>query len=397
MRNGVAGPAVMTRRVAVALAACLAATVPIAAAHEIGTTTVTIELHEASAAGARTYTATIVTDMQALVEKLDASHGEPDRALATGDVAERLNAQAPAFLERVTLAFNGGAVQPAIAFTVRSAGRALVRPPPLTTELMAIDSGLTPLVATIRLTGVVPAGATSLTWAYGWTFASYAVSVVQPAHAPPDTQWVEGGSTSAPFEIGMPAATTDDAWSGRVSIARQYFWLGLTHIVPKGLDHVLFVVGLFLLGRGWRSVLWQISAFTLAHSITLALTLYGMMGAPPAIVEPLIAISIAYIAVENLVRAELKPWRVVLVFAFGLLHGMGFAGVLTELGLPRGAFVTALVTFNAGVEAGQLIVIATAFALVGWYRAHASYRRHVVVPASVAIAVTAVYWTMERL
>ena len=166
--------------------------------------------------------------------------------------------------------------------------------------------------------------------------------------------------------------------------------------MPNGLDHVLFVLGLFLLNTLWRSVLWQVSAFTIAHSITLALGMYGVIGAPPSIVEPLIALSIAYVAVENLVRSELTPWRVALVFAFGLLHGMGFAGVLTELGLPRGEFVTALVAFNVGVESGQLLVIAAAFALVGWHQAQPSYRRRVALPASLAIACVAAYWTIER-
>lgn len=124
--------------------------------------------------------------------------------------------------------------------------------------------------------------------------------------------------------------------------------------------------------------------------------MYGLIGAPATIVEPLIALSIIYVAVENLMRSELTPWRVGLVFAFGLLHGMGFAGVLTELGLPRAEFMTALVAFNVGVEAGQLVVVATAFALVGWYRVHPSYRRRVAVPASLAIACVAVYWTIER-
>jgi len=95
-------------------------------------------------------------------------------------------------------------------------------------------------------------------------------------------------------------------------------------------------------------------------------------------------------------RSELKPWRVVIIFAFGLLHGMGFAGVLTELGLPRREFVTALVGFSAGVESGQLLVIAAAFALVGWHQARSSYRRRVVLPASLAIACVAAYWTIER-
>ena len=118
----------------------------------------------------------------------------------------------------------------------------------------------------------------------------------------------------------------------------------------------------------------------------------------PKIVEPLIAVSIAYVAIENMFVSELKPWRVALVFAFGLLHGMGFAGALKELGLPRSEFVTALVTFNVGVEAGQLAVITAAFLLVGWYCGQRQwYRRLVVVPASALIACAAVYWTFERL
>ena len=176
----------------------------------------------------------------------------------------------------------------------------------------------------------------------------------------------------------------------------RYLTLGFTHIVPHGLDHMLFVVGIFLFSRQLRTVLWQVSAFTLAHSLTLGLSIYGLLSVPSSIVEPLIAISIAYIAIENLVLTELKPWRIGLVFAFGLLHGMGFAGALQELGLPRSEFLTALVTFNVGVEAGQLAVIGAAFLLVGWQCHREWYRGRVVVPASVLIGCTAVYWTVER-
>src|SRR5262249_17458660 len=146
-----------------------------------------------------------------------------------------------------------------------------------------------------------------------------------------------------------------------------YLELGYTHILPKGLDHVLFVLGIFLLSGRARTVLAQVSAFTIAHSITLGLSMYGVITASPRIVEPMIAISIAYFAVENIFLSDLKPWRIGLVFGFGLLHGMGFAGALKDLGLPRSEFLTALVTFNVGVEAGQLSVIAIAFLLVGWY------------------------------
>ena len=132
-------------------------------------------------------------------------------------------------------------------------------------------------------------------------------------------------------------------------------------------------------------MLLQVSTFTLAHSITLGLTIYGVVSLPARVVEPMIALSIAYVAIENLVTAELKSWRVALVFAFGLLHGMGFAGVLRDLGLPRAQFLTALLTFNLGVEAGQLTVIALAFAAVAYWRANRpAYRRFIVQPVSLA-------------
>lgn len=184
----------------------------------------------------------------------------------------------------------------------------------------------------------------------------------------------------------------------RPGIAWRYFTLGFTHIVPYGLDHILFVLGIYLLSNRARSVLWQVSAFTIAHSITLGLSIYGLIAVSPKIVEPLIALSIVYVAIENIYLSELKSWRVALVFAFGLLHGMGFAGVLHELGLPRSEFVTALLTFNIGVEAGQLAVIGTAFMFVGWYCANRDwYRRRIVVPVSMLIACIAVYWTIQRL
>lgn len=261
----------------------------------------------------------------------------------------------------------------------------------VTSHRAGASNDLTPAVATIRLTGQLPAGAAHFVWKYSWTFASYALRIDRADDAQTSTEWLEGGQSSTPYAIGV--ATTPVS---RLAIAWQYLGLGLTHIVPNGLDHMLSVLGLFLLNARWRSVLWQVSAFTIARSITLGLSMYGLIGAPATMVEPLIALSIIYIAVENLTRSELTPWRVGLVFAFGLLHGMGFAGVLTELGLPRAEFMTALIAFNVGVEAGQLLVIATTFTLVGWYRVDPSYRRRVAVPASLAIACVAVYWTIER-
>ncbi|HEV8269413.1 MAG TPA: HupE/UreJ family protein, partial [Thermoanaerobaculia bacterium] len=144
-------------------------------------------------------------------------------------------------------------------------------------------------------------------------------------------------------------------------------------------------------------VLWQVTAFTLAHTITLALSVYGVVSLPARIVEPLIALSIVCVAVENVFTKKLHAWRPVVVFAFGLLHGLGFAGVLTEIGLPRSEFVPALLSFNAGVEGGQLTVILVAFLAFGLpFRREAWYRRRIVVPASVAIAAVGLFWSIQR-
>jgi hypothetical protein len=247
--------------------------------------------------------------------------------------------------------------------------------------------------ATIVLTGPIPPGAQRFAWSYGWTFASYALTVRGDPSKPAATEWLEGGQTSRPFELTSPKGP-----AARLATAWRYLALGFTHIVPRGLDHMLFVLGIYLLCRRARSVFAQVSAFTVAHSITLGLSMYGVVALSPRIVEPLIAVSIAWVAVENVFFSELKARRLALVFAFGLLHGMGFAGALKELGLPRSEFLTALVAFNLGVETGQMAVIGAMFLLVGWHCAHRSwYRNRVVVPVSALIACTAVYWTVERL
>jgi hydrogenase/urease accessory protein HupE len=341
-------------------------------AHELGTTRVSVLLQ-----GGKTYDIEIVTDAASLVEKLDTSRVGPSPADASPDRLQSLLTRFDeTFRQRVTLAFDASDVHPAIAYAVSP----------------GVDAVSSP-VATIRLTGQIPPGAGHFTWSYAWTFASYALTVRSAVAENPATQWLEGAQTSAPFALTAPAPPVN-----RLSTGWRYLALGFTHIVPGGLDHVLFVLGIYLLSGRARSVLWQVSAFTVAHSITLGLSMYGIVAVSPRIVEPLIALSIAYVAIENIFLSELKSWRVALVFCFGLLHGMGFAGALKELGLPRSEFVTALVTFNVGVEAGQLAVIGTAFMLVGWSCAHrAWYRSRIVVPASMLIACTAVYWTLQRL
>lgn len=214
--------------------------------------------------------------------------------------------------------------------------------------------------------------------------------------APPNFQPLRPGERSWPYVIRARGDTGDDVdrtWWARV---RAYVVLGFEHIIPEGMDHVLFVLGLFLMPCRWRALVAQVTAFTLAHSVTLGLAVYDVVSLPSAVVEPLIAISIAYIAIENLLAREMTRWRPAVVFAFGLLHGLGFAGVLRGLGISTDDVLPALLGFNVGVELGQLAVLAGAFLLVGWFRGRDGYRNAVVVPLSCLIGFTGVYWAATR-
>ena len=246
-------------------------------------------------------------------------------------------------------------------------------------------------LARFHLTGTMPRDATRLRWLYGLVGDRYPLEIRQPDGSS-TIEWIDGTNWSDVIDLSRAFTRPT-----RMEIVRQYLWLGYTHIVPKGLDHILFVIGLFLLSPRLKTLLLQVTAFTIAHSITLGLSMYGIVSLPPRVVEPLIALSIAYVAIENLLTRELKPWRVALVFMFGLLHGLGFAGVLRALGLPRAEFLTALLTFNAGVEIGQLTIIATAWLLVGAFMERRWYRKAITVPASSVIALVAIYWTVTRL
>jgi HupE / UreJ protein len=262
----------------------------------------------------------------------------------------------------------------------------VVYEPPLTPT----EADGTPSPGRYRMHGRVPPDARLLRWFYGIVADPYPL-VIERADGQTYTEWIGGTVWSRPIDL-TGQFTPPTRWE----IVREYVVLGFTHILPKGLDHILFVLGLFLLSNRAKPVLWQVTAFTVAHSITLGLSMYGVVALPPFVVEPLIALSIAYVAVENLVTRELHAWRVLVVFLFGLLHGLGFAGVLRELGLPRSEFLTALLSFNVGVEIGQLAVIAAA-ALALWPALRRTwYRPRVAVPLSIAIAAIGVYWTIVR-
>lgn len=177
-----------------------------------------------------------------------------------------------------------------------------------------------------------------------------------------------------------------------------YLKLGYEHILPFGADHILFVVSLFLLSPQLKPIIWQSTAFTLAHTITLGLAMYKVIIPPVQIIEPLIAFSIVLVALENILSPRLRASRIGIVFLFGLVHGLGFASSLGEMGLPQNAYLSSLLLFNIGVELGQLTIILLAFFLVGkWFGQKTYYRRAVVTPISLLIILIAGYWTIERI
>ncbi len=181
------------------------------------------------------------------------------------------------------------------------------------------------------------------------------------------------------------------------AVAWYYFKLGFEHIIPQGLDHVLFIIGLCLIHTKIKPIIYQATAFTIAHTVALALSMKGVIVAPAPVVEPIIALSIVFIALENLIVSKAKPWRLLLVFLFGLVHGMGFASALNEIGLPPGSFASSIIFFNLGVEVCQVLVIAAIFSLLILpFKNREWYRFRIVYPISIMIALVSSYWTVMR-
>jgi hypothetical protein len=351
-----------------------------AAAHEIRPAVATLTL-----ASDGRYEIAIVVNMEAVVAGVSPEHRDTDespnardynrlRALAPEALRKVIEADAARYLEGIEVQFDGAPVRPALSG---------IEVPPVGDVALSRQT-------TMRLGGAAPAAAQTLTFSYAARFGSCVIRVREGERL--DAVWLKNGERSAPYILGKGFDQRTLA-----AVLREFTVLGFTHIVPLGLDHILFVLGLFLLSTRMGPLLIQVTAFTIAHSVTLALSVYGIVSLPPTIVEPLIAASIACVAVENILTSQLKPWRALVVFGFGLLHGLGFAGVLREVGLPHGQFVPALVSFNVGVELGQLAVITIAYLAVGiWGRNKTWYRPRVVIPASATIAAVGLFWTVQR-
>lgn len=259
-----------------------------------------------------------------------------------------------------------------------------------------------PRISVILAAGKVPLTAKSLTWYYPERFGDNAVRVRQVDEVNEKWHW-SAWQWLRNDEISQPFSLTEVFTQPTVfEIIQVYLVSGIEHILPKGMDHILFILGIFLLSIHIRPLLWQVTMFTIAHTITLGLSMNGIINLPANVVEPLIALSIAFIGIENIWSPALHRSRLFIVFAFGLLHGMGFASVLSDFGMPENDFATALISFNVGVEIAQLTIIAVAWLILGFgVRRHLDndqqYRKLAVIPGSAIIAVIGLYWTWERI
>jgi hydrogenase/urease accessory protein HupE len=200
------------------------------------------------------------------------------------------------------------------------------------------------------------------------------------------------GEGIPPLDITRDAAPTREP-PKPFEAARQFVGLGVEHIFT-GYDHILFLLGLLLGAASFRDLLKIVTSFTLAHTITLVLATLGYVSLGVRLVESVIALSIAYVAIENLVAREHRR-RWMLAFLFGLVHGFGFSNVLREMSIPRAVLGWSLGSFNLGVELGQVVIVSLLYPAIAWSRGR-RWNRQLVQVASVAIGLMGLYWFVER-
>ncbi len=325
-------------------------------------------------------------NLEALVGRVGADHDNTNdsanaavydglRELSSGDLRAEFDGFAPEFLSNINVMAGDQRLEAEI--------ESVIIPPEGDLAL--------PRDSLVTIGGPVPEGVSEIVVSWAPQYGDLVVRTPVDANGDGYAGFLTGGEQSAPLIVNGGADQS------AMEAFLDYLVVGFEHILPLGLDHILFIIGLFLLSTAFRPLLIQTTAFTLAHTVTLALGALGYINIPGSIVEPLIALSITFVAVENIFSDKLNKWRPFVIFGFGLLHGLGFAGVLSEFGFAPGQFVASLIAFNIGVEIGQLAVIAICFLVVGiWFSNRDWYRPGIVYPASLAIGGYSFAWFIER-
>jgi len=207
------------------------------------------------------------------------------------------------------------------------------------------------------------------------------------------TNYLNSGDASDLINLNHTVALT------KINSFIKYLFLGIEHIIPKGLDHILFIIGLFLFSNLIRPLLLQVTMFTIAHTITLVIASLSLINVNASIVEPLIALSIVYIGVENIFKKYSNTKiRYYVIFLFGLLHGLGFALVLKDVGLDYSNLLMNLVSFNIGVEIAQIFILFLLYLTIGLFFSKKKYYKIIFqIPLSLFISLIAIYWFVERI
>ncbi len=235
----------------------------------------------------------------------------------------------------------------------------------------------------------------TLLWQYGKIYGDSALRwqvYKQDEYNWNEWQWLRDGKSSRLININHPEPMN------AMQRFYQFIGIGFDHVIPLGWDHILFIVGMALSSLLWRKLLLLVTTFTLAHTLTLGLAMYGVVEISAQLVEPLIAFSIAYVAIENLLVKQSIRRKSIVVFVFGLIHGLGFATMLKEFEMAPDSFLTTLIGFNIGVELAQIvIVLGVVGTLLLLRKLGLNYRQLAVVPVSILISLIGVWWGVERI
>ncbi len=235
----------------------------------------------------------------------------------------------------------------------------------------------------------------TISWQYGKIYGDNALRYQvykKDEYSWSEWTWLRDGASSGQIIIDEQETIT------KTHRALQFISIGFDHVIPLGWDHLLFIVGMAMSTLLWRRLLLLVTTFTLAHTLTLGLAMYGVVEVSARIVEPLIAFSISYVAIENILTKQSIRRKSLVVFLFGLIHGLGFASMLKDFDMHPESFLVTLVGFNVGVELAQIVtVLVVVVVLVLYKKFLPKYRQIVIVPTSLIIAIIGFWWGVERI